>query len=118
MAYLATNPTAQYIQAGPGALATAQRNTLYGNVINNWDFSLLKRVNITERQSLEFSFQATNFLNHAQYVPGNISDVAPVTFTSGVVRGSLLTGSPTFAQWNQVFSNHPRNVVLVMKYNF
>ncbi len=118
VAYLATNPTAQYIQAGAGAYATAVRNTLYSNVINNWDFSLMKRVNITERQSVEFSFQATNIFNHAQYVPGNISDVAPVSFTSGVVRGSLLTGSPTFAQWNQVFSNHPRDVVLVMKYNF
>ncbi len=118
VAYLATNPTAQYIQAGPGAFANASRNSLYSNVINNWDFALLKRVNITERQSVEFSFQATNILNHAQYVPGNISDVAPVTFTSGVVRGALLTGSPTFAQWNQVFTNHPRDVVLVMKYNF
>jgi Carboxypeptidase regulatory-like domain len=118
VAYLATNPNAYYIQAGPGAFATAQRNTLATPPINNWDFSLLKRVNITERQSVEFSFQATNIFNHAQYVPGNISDVAPVTFTSGVVRGALLTGSPTFAQWNQVFSNHPRNVVLVMKYNF
>jgi hypothetical protein len=118
VAYLATNPTAQYIQAGAGALATTPRNTLYGDVINNWDFSLLKRVNITERQSVEFTFNALNIFNHAQYVPGNISDVAPVSFTSGVVRGALLTGSPTFAQWNQVFSNHPRDVVLVMKYNF
>ena len=118
VAYLATNPNAYYIQAGPGAYATAQRNTLATPPINNWDFSLLKRVNVTERQSVEFSFQATNIFNHAQYVPGNISDVAPVTFTSGVVRGALLTGSPTFGQWNQVFSNHPRNVVLVLKYNF
>ena len=47
-----------------------------------------------------------------------ISDVASVTFTSGMVRGALLTGSPTFNQWKEVFTNHPRNVVLVMKYNF
>ncbi len=118
VAYLANTPTAQYIQAGPGALATASRNTLYSNVINNWDFSLLKRVNITERQSIEFTFNALNLFNHAQYVPGYISDVAPIGYTSGVVRGALLTGSTTFGQWNQVFTNHPRNIILVMKYSF
>ncbi len=116
--YLANNPTAQYIQAGPGTYPTAVRNTLYGNVINNWDFSLLKRVNITERQSLEFSAQALNIFNHAQYVPGYISDIAPIGYTSGVVNNAVRVGQPTFAQWNQVFTNHPRNLVLVVKYNF
>ncbi len=116
--YLATNPTAQYIQAGPGALATAGRNTLYSNVINNWDFSLLKRVNVTERQSVEFSFNALNIFNHGQYVPGYISDVAPIGYTSGPVNNGIRVTSPTFAQWNQFFSNHPRQVVLTLKYNF
>ena len=43
VAYLANDPTAQYIQAGPGAFASAARNTLAAPHINNWDFSLLKR---------------------------------------------------------------------------
>jgi len=116
--YLANNPTAQYIQAGPGSFATTPRNTIATNVINNWDFSLLKRVNVTERQSVEFSFQALNIFNHAQYVPGYISDIAPIGYTGGQVTSALRTGSSTFGQWNQVFSNHPRNVVLVVKYNF
>ena len=55
---------------------------------------------------------------HAQYVPGLISDVQSYGQASGTVRGALLTNSPTFAQWNQVFTNHPRNVVLVLKYSF
>ena len=69
--YLANNPTAQYIIAGSGALANANRNT--EPRINNWDFSLLKRINITERQALEFNFEATNIFNHAQYVPAATS---------------------------------------------
>jgi hypothetical protein len=116
--YLANNPNAYYIQAGPGALATATRNTLSTPVINNWDFSLLKRLNITERQSVEFAFQATNIFNHAQYVPGYISDVAPIGYTTGVVTNGLKPGSPTFNSWDTIFTNHPRNVVLVLKYNF
>ena len=118
VAYLANNPNAYYIQAGAGALANASRNTLGTPVINNWDFALLKRVNITERQSLQFIFQATNIFNHAQYVPGLISDVQSFGQSTATVRGALLTGSPTFNNWQDVFTNHPRNLVLVMKYSF
>ena len=77
-------------------------------------------MNITERQALQFIFQATNILNHAQYVPGLISDVQSFGQASGTVRGALLPAplSTNFAQWNQVFSNHPRSLVLVMKYSF
>ncbi len=118
VAYLATDPTAYYIQAGAGALATGSRNTISTPDINNWDFALLKRVNITERQSLQFIFQATNIFNHAQYVPGLISDVQSYGQASGSVRNAILTGQPTFDQWNTVFTNHPRAVVLVLKYAF
>ena len=77
-------------------MATAQRNTLATPDTNNWDFALMKRVNITERQALQFIFQATNIFNHAQYVPGLISDVQSYGQASGTVRNALLTGSPTF----------------------
>ncbi len=116
--YLANNPNAYYIQAGAGALATDGRNTLGTPPINNWDFAIMKRVNITERQALTFQFQAANIFNHAQYVPGVISDVESYGQASSTVRGALLTGSPTFNQWSDVFTNHPRQIVLVMKYQF
>ena len=45
--YLATNPNAQYIQAGRGVLATAGRNTLQLPGINNLDFSLYKNFAVT-----------------------------------------------------------------------
>jgi len=118
VAYLANNPTAQYIVAGSGALATSAKNTLATPHINNWDFSIIKRVNITERQALEFNFQATNIFNHAQYVPGYISDVAPIGYTSGEVTNLLRPTAATFNNPQAVFSNHPRNVVLVLKYIF
>jgi len=118
VAYVANNPNAQYIAAGSGVYGAVSRNTLSTPDINNWDFALLKRLNITERQQLQFIFQATNIFNHAQYVPGLISDVQSYGQASGTVRGALLTNSPTFAQWNQVFTNHPRNLVLVLKYSF
>jgi len=118
VAYLANNPTAQYIQAQAGALANAPRNTLPVPRINNWDLSILKRVNITERQAVEFNFQALNVWNHPQFVPGYISDVAPIGYTSGEVTNFLRPNQPTFNHPSDVFSNHPRNIVLVLKYIF
>lgn len=42
VAYLVVNPNAQYIQAGPGARATAGRNTLRAKGFNRTDLALLK----------------------------------------------------------------------------
>ena len=121
VAYLANNPTAQYIVAGPGALANIARNTLALPHTNNWDMSLVKRLNITERQSIEFQAQAINVFNHAQYVPGFISDVQPANTaitTSGATQQFLIPSSTSFNQPNLVFSNHPRTMILVLKYIF
>jgi len=42
VAYLAVNPNAQYIQAGPGARATAGRNTIRSNGFHRTDLTALK----------------------------------------------------------------------------
>ncbi len=121
VAYLATNPTAQYIVAGPGALSNMARNTLPLPHINNFDMSLVKRVNITERQQIEFQAQATNIFNHAQYVPGFISDIQAANTaitTAGPTHDFLVPSTTSFNQPNLVFSNHPRAMVLVLKYIF
>jgi hypothetical protein len=58
--------------------------------------------------------------NHAQYVPGYpvVNDVQSFGQTAGPVRNTLIPGSATFANWPAAFSNHPRQLVLVVKYNF
>lgn len=112
------NPNAYYITAGKYTRPTARRNTLAMPHISNLDFSILKRVNFTEHTSFEFSAQALNVLNHAQYVPGFISDVAPLGFTGGSVLSMLEPATTGFNQPKTVFSNHPRGMVLVAKFNF
>ena len=97
VAYLAVNPNAQYIVAGPGALANIGRNTLALPHTNNVDMSLVKRVNITERQVIEFQAQAVNLFNHAQYVPGFISDIQAANTaitTAGPTHDFLVPATP------------------------
>jgi hypothetical protein len=114
--YLADNPTAQYIQAGQGAFATAARNTVGLPHINNFDMTAVKRINLTERQSIEFQAQALNVFNHSQYVPGGISRVDPYSYTT--IPQFVQVKGADFNQPEKVFSNNARTMQLALKYIF
>ena len=117
VAYLANNPNAQYIVAGPGALSTTGRSTLKLDAINNWDVTVSKRISLTERYRIEFQVQAFNLFNHAQYVGGYLSDVASIGFT-GAERNMLVPNNADFNNPSSVFSSNPRNLQLALKLFF
>ncbi len=116
VAYVAENPNAYYIQAGPGAYATAARNTQALPHINNVDMTAVKRINFTEHTSFEFQAQALNVFNHSQYVAGAISTVQPVAFTN--ITPFVTIPGGLFNQPSQVFANNARTLQLVMKLIF
>ena len=116
VAYLATNPTAEYIVAGKGALSDAGRNTLATPIINNWDITVSKGFTIRERTKLQFRADFFNAFNHPQYTPGMIDNVQLVN-RSGVTN-YLTPGNPLFGQWDQVYSSNPRGVQLGAKISF
>ena len=118
--YLATNPNAQYIEAGYGALATVGRNTLQLKPINDVDLTALKRFTITERFRVEFRASATNVLNHAQYVGGFLNDVAPIPSPGFITfqKNMLLPQNPSFNNPSTVFSSNPRVLQLSLKFYF
>jgi len=124
VAYVADSPTAYYVGAdastgwGKYMLPNARRNTLAMPRTSDVDFTVVKRFNVTDRQAFEFQAQALNLFNHAQYLPGYISDVAPLGYTGTNVLSMLEPSSPTFNQPKAVFSNHPREMVLAIKYSF
>jgi hypothetical protein len=92
---VATNPNARYVLAGLGAYANGGRNTYPISPIDNIDAALTKRFNIGERTKLQFSGQFYNLLNHAQFVPGFLSDLTPENFT-GAGRNFLIPGNAAF----------------------
>ena len=49
VAYVANNPSAQFIRTGLGALANVGRNTLRTPGTNNFDLAVYKDLNLTER---------------------------------------------------------------------
>jgi hypothetical protein len=117
VAYLADNPNAQYIIAGAGARSNTGRSTLQLNAINNIDFNVTKRLNITERYSVQFGAYMYNIFNHAQYVGGYLNDVASIGFT-GTERSMLIPNNPNFNNPSAVFSSNPRSMILNFKFIF
>lgn len=123
--YLANDPTARYVVAESGALTNTSRNTLPISQTNNWDLTLVKRLNFTERVGFEFMAQAFNVFNHSQYLPGSINQAnavsligRPLDFTTTTTRSFLTPDSPTFSRPDLVFSNNARTMQLGAKVTF
>ncbi|HEX5083589.1 MAG TPA: hypothetical protein VFY40_16195 [Blastocatellia bacterium] len=118
--YLALNPNAQYIQAGPGALATTGRNTLLLPGISNLDFSIFKNFQITESVKIQFRTDFYNAFNHAQYTPGSVNGVE-ATGQTGAGATALLgidLNPSLFNRPDLVFSSHPRVIQMALRLNF
>jgi Carboxypeptidase regulatory-like domain len=126
VAYLADNPTAQYIRAGIGAIANAGRNTLQLPGINNLDLSVFKNFRMGEKRRVQLRADFFNVFNRAQYVPGSPNDIQPV-ITTGVGQVNTLTGAnlnfsnpkiQNFGNADRIFSSNPRVVQLALRFDF
>jgi len=118
VAYVADNPNAQYIQAGPGAKTNAGRNTVQLPGINNLDFSIFKNFRIRESMKVQFRVDMYNAFNHAQFVPGSVNGVEATAQTSGAATGLVTIGSPLFNRPDLALSSHPRVIQLALRFNF
>jgi hypothetical protein len=71
--YVAQNPSARFIVAMPGTADTANRvgrNTIRALGLNNWNLSVFKNFNFTERKYVQFRVEMYNAFNHRQYSLG------------------------------------------------
>ncbi len=88
------NPAAYAVPA-PFLYGNSARNSLFGPGIINWDQSLYKRFNITDRIHLEFRAEFFNFMNHANFdVPA-----ANISVPSQVGRITNTTNAPRAIQF-------------------
>ena len=98
--------------------------------INDWDFSVTKRFNITERMNVQFTGTAYNVFNHAQFNPGFLNDVGSIGFVNGNVRTFLNPANKTFNNFSgqstaacpsgclSVFPSNARALQLGVKFSF
>jgi hypothetical protein len=118
--YFIPNPNAQYIQAGPGTIATAGRNTITTPGINNLDFSIFKNFALTETVKIQFRTDFYNAFNHPQYTPGSVNGVEFTPQTSDPVAALYGIGlNPSlFNRPDLVFTSHPRVIQMSLRLNF
>jgi len=114
VAWVAVNPNARYIQAGPGALANGGRNTEATRPIDNVDFTVIKLFQIREKARFEISGEAYNLFNHAQFIPGSIGDVGRIS-TAGSTAYVTVT-NVNFNNPEAAFSSNPRLMQIVAKF--
>lgn len=111
--YLVNNPSAKYIQAQEGVYPTAGRNTIRLPGINNWDASVGKRFNFTERVAFEFRAEAYNVFNNSQYVAGFPSAANLRSRTTSSVDALTQVANPVFNRPDLAFQSNARFMQLV-----
>jgi hypothetical protein len=118
--YFIPNPNARYIQAGPGTVATAGRNTERLPGISNLDFSVFKNFALTETVKIQFRTDFYNAFNHPQYAPGSVNGVEATGQTSNSAASLYGIGlNPTlFNRPDLVFTSHPRVIQMALRLNF
>lgn len=68
--YVARDPSARFVQARVGAVATTGRNTVDTPGLNVWNMSLMKTTRLTERFSFQFRVETYNTFNHRNFSLG------------------------------------------------
>jgi hypothetical protein len=81
--YVASDPTAQYIQAQLGAQPNVGRNSFRSPGVNIWNMGMFKNTNITERFTVQLRATAQNIFNHR-----NFSLAQPTVLQTGTLIGT------------------------------
>jgi hypothetical protein len=90
-----TDALAQALASGRPRFGNSGRNILTGPGLQQWDVSLIKRTQITERLNLEFRAEAFNLFNHPNFYFGSGNN------TIGTAEAGQITsaGSPRDIQF-------------------
>lgn len=119
VAYVAKNPTAKYVQAGPGTKTNSGRNILTTAGLNNWNLGLFKNFGITEDWKVQFRASMINVFNHRQPSLG-LGSVEG--FNDNAINGpglvSVTEGNQDFMKPQNLFTGGNRAITLGLKLFF
>jgi Carboxypeptidase regulatory-like domain len=121
VAYVANNSSARFVRARPGTQPNLGRNAfLRLDDINNWDISVKKNFAFTEMFKVQIRADFINAFNHAQFVPGSVSTVLPVSTTglAATAFNQIGLNPANFGRSENVFSSNPRVVQLALRLTF
>jgi hypothetical protein len=105
------NPAVFAVPAN-GTFGNFHRNTIYGPGINNWNFSLMKNINITESVRFQLRFEGYNIFNHTQW--GNVNN----SLSAPDVAGTTYSGSNAGSSGQITSTRDPRQFQFGGKFYF
>ncbi|HEY1462204.1 MAG TPA: TonB-dependent receptor [Terriglobales bacterium] len=116
--YLATDPTAKYLIAGPDAIATIGRNSFRSPGFGIMNLSVGKNIKMTESASIQIKADFSNILNHQNFTVsnGNVFSVAGVTAATSN-PGYVSITDPNFLN-PRIFNGGNRQTTLTAKIIF
>jgi|SRR5690242_4549917 len=116
--YVAIDPTARFIQAGPGAKANAGRDTVTTPGLNVWNMSLYKTTKLTERFSLQLRWETYNTFNHRNFslgLPTNNGTLDQVSNPNPLSAGYIFVTSGNLFLNNHQFNGGNRTMQLGLR---
>jgi hypothetical protein len=117
VAYLAANPSAQYIAGAPGMYTNGARYIAPDlRPINDFDVSAVKGFGISDKFNFQIRADVYNLFNHAQFTPGQLSNIGIASLSqtfSFLNASSMAFGSPA-----DTLSNNPRTLQLSLRLVF
>ena len=119
--YAADDPSATFIQAGPGAKPNAGRNTVGTPGLNIWNMSLFKSTRLTERFSLQFRAETYNTFNHRNFsigLPTNNGAIDQVTNPNPLSTAYIFVTSGNLFLNNSQFNGGSRTMQLGLRLVF
>lgn len=116
--YVAVDPTARFIQAGPGAKANAGRNTVSTPGLNIWNMALYKTTKINERFALQLRVETYNTFNHRNFslgLPTNNGSIDQITNPNPLSAGYIVVTSGNLFLNNHQFNGGSRAMQLGLR---
>jgi hypothetical protein len=116
--YLAVDPTAKYIIAGPDVKATIGRNSFRSPGFGVMNLSVGKKVKLTESTYFQLKADFSNVLNHKNFTISNTNIFSTAGVTAATSNpGYVQIGDPNFLN-AKIFSGGNRQMTLTAKFVF
>jgi hypothetical protein len=116
--YLAADPTAKYVLAGPDVKATIGRNSFRSPGFGVMNLSVGKKIRITESAYFQFKAEFANVLNHKNFTISNANIFSTAGVTTATSNPSYVSiVNPNFLN-PKIFSGGNRQATLTAKFVF
>jgi hypothetical protein len=118
--YVAINPNARFVQAGPGTKTNSGRNLLTTAGLNNWNLGVFKNVHLSEKKYIQFRMEMINAFNHRQpsLGLGTVEAFTDNAINSGPDLVGVVEGNTNFMQSASLFSGGNRTITFGLKFFF